>query len=308
MAWTAFAATFNPISAKVSTVAENGIIEVEVSGKPVLAYHTDTVMPPAGMDAVYARSGFIHPLYSPSGKILTDEFPIGHVHQHGLFSAWTRATFKHEVVDFWNQHAKLGTVEHLKLEELNPSSFAVELQQVSLKKGPAILEEWDVSVKDSNNPYIVDIEIEQECATADEVYLHPYHYGGFGFRGSAHWSSEDEPHFEGLMKILTGDGIRDIGKSNETRPRWVAVYGTIDGGLAGVVIMDNPTNFRYPQPVRVHPKMPYFVFSPVAAGSFILKPGFTYTARYRLVTFDGEPNAEMIEAWYKDYTQAKPKD
>lgn len=291
------------LSAKVSTEVSDGTVEVNVSGKPVLVYHTATVQPPEGMDPVYARSGFIHPLYSPSGKVLTDPFPIGHVHQHGIFNAWTQTTFKHAVVDFWNQRGKSGYVEHLKLGGVKEDSFEARLRQVSAKKGPAIHEEWKVSVRNSENPLIVDMEIEQQCATTDEIYLHPYHYGGFAFRGSAHWSSEDESHFEGLMQILTADGITSIEKSNHTRPKWLAVYGKIEGETAGFAVLGHPSNFRHPQPVRVHPRMPYFVFSPVVAGSFILQPGFAYESKYRIITFDGEPNAETIEAWYQTYTE-----
>ena len=174
-----------------------------------------------------------------------------------------------------------------------------------MKTGPAIDEEWEVKVRDSEDPFIIDIEIEQKCATADEVYLHPYHYGGFAFRGSGHWSPEDEAHFEGSMKILTGEGITNIEDSNHTSPGWIAVYGKIDGKEAGFVVMDHPSNFRYPQPVRVHPKMPYFVFTPVVKGSFILRPGLIYESDYRIVTFDGEPDAETIKGWYETFTGKK---
>lgn len=291
----------NSVHADVKTEAEDGTINISVSGKPVLTYHTEAVMPPEGMDAVYARSGFIHPIFSPSGKVLTDDFPIGHVHQHALFSAWTRATFKHEVVDFWNQHGGTGSGEHVSIGAIGDSSFEVGLQQISNRNGPAINERWAVEVEASSDPFVIDVEIEQECATNEEVYLHPYRYGGFGFRGSSHWNEEDKGHFEGAMKVLTSDGITDIEGSNHTRPRWVAVYGSIDGADSGLVIMNHPTSFRHPQPVRVHPKMPYFVFSPVVAGSFILKPGMTYNANYRIVTFDGTPDAERIEQWYEEY-------
>ncbi|MDA0347751.1 MAG: PmoA family protein [Verrucomicrobia bacterium] len=290
-----------PLSAQVRTEKTAEAVHVFVSDSPVLTYNTETVQPPAGMDKNYARSGFIHPLYSPAGKVLTDAFPVGHVHQHAIFNAWTQTTFHHEVVDFWNQLGGTGTVKHTKLGTVKDNSFEAYLQQVSVKQGPAIDEEWEVKVRDSSDPFIIDIEIEQECATENEVYLHPYHYGGFAFRGSAHWSPEDEAHYEGSMKILTGQGVSSIEESNHTRPKWVAVYGTIDRAQAGFVIMDHPSNFRYPQPVRVHPKMPYFVFSPVIEGSFILKPGFTYTAQYRIVTFDGVPAADTIEKWYKAY-------
>lgn len=286
----------------VSSEQTDSAVTLYQSGKPVLTYHTAVVRPPAGMEAHYARSGFIHPLYSPAGKVLTDAFPIGHAHQHGVFNAWTQTTVRHEVVDFWNQAKGSGNVKHVELGDVEDGSFEADLQQYSLKRGAAINEEWEVAVHDQGDPFLIDIEIEQKCATANEVYLHPYHYGGFGLRGSAHWSSEDEPRFEGLMKILTGEGVTDIAASNHTRPGWVAVYGKIDGKEAGFVVMDHPSNFRYPQPVRVHPKMPYFVFSPVVEGSFIIRPGFTYESRYRIATFDGPPDPETIEAWYEDFT------
>ena len=286
----------------VTSEKTDGQLHFYASGKPVLTYHLDTVQPHEGMDKIYARSGFIHPIYSPSGKILTDDFPIGHIHQHAVFSAWTRTTFNHEVVDFWNQHKKLGTGKHLKLGTVSNNSFEADLQQVSKKQGPAINEEWEVKVSEGKNSFIIDLEIEQSCATEHEIYFHDYHYGGFGLRGSAHWSEEDEAKFEGRMKVLTGDGITNIEESNHTSPRWVAVHGIIDGEAAGFVVMDHPSNFRHPQPVRVHPRMPYFVFTPVYKGSFILKPGFTYEAKYRIVTFDGEPDGEKIEAWYAEYS------
>ena len=287
---------------EVNSEATDEEVRISVSGKPVLTYHTATVQPPEGMEKVFARSGFIHPLYSPSGKVLTDDFPIGHVHQHAIFNAWTRTTFNHEVVDFWNQQGGLGMVKHTNLGTVKENSFEAKLQQVSLKQGPVIDEEWEVKVRDSEDPFIVDIDIEQECATTDEVYLHPYHYGGFAFRGSAHWSPEDEGHYEGSMRVLTSDGTTDVEASNHTSPEWIAVYGLIDGEQAGFVVMDHPSNFRHPQPIRVHPKMPYFVFSPVIKGSFILKPGFTYESKYRIATFDGTPNKSQIDGWYKTFS------
>ena len=291
----------NSVQAEVETQVADGLIEISVSGNPVLTYHTDTVLPPEGTDKVYARSGFIHPIYSPSGKVLSDDFPVGHAHQHALFSAWTRATFKHEVVDFWNQHGGTGSGKHVNIGAIGDSSFEVGLQQISNRNGPAIRERWSVNVANSVDPFVIDIEIEQECATDEEVYLHQYKYGGFGFRGSSHWNGEDEGNFEGAMKVLTSDGIADIEESNHTRPRWVAVYGPIDGTESGVLIMNHPASFRHPQPVRVHPEMPYFVFSPIVEGSFILQPGMTYNASYRIVTFDGTPDAERIEKWYEEY-------
>lgn len=187
---------------KVEIKETDKVLTAFASGKPVLSYHIETVVPPNDLDPIYSRSGFIHPLHSPSGKVLTDAFPIGHVHQHAVFNAWTRATFKHEVVDFWNQHKKLGTVRHKQVSNMATDSFSVNLEQISLKKGAAIDEAWTVRVSEETGIFIIDIEIEQRCATSEEIYLHPYHYGGFGFRGSASWSAEDKENFESPMEIL----------------------------------------------------------------------------------------------------------
>ena len=291
------------LPAEIAVQEDADRIEVQVSGRPVLVYHTVTVEPPVEMDPVYASSGFVHPLFSPSGRVLTDPFPAGHAHQHGVFSAWTRATFRHQSVDFWNQHQRKGRNLHETVDAIAENGFRVTRRQVDAEGKSAIREHWDVAVQDRTDVFVVDVTLYQETATADEVYLHPYHYGGFAFRGPAAWNEEAAASFTGPMRVLTGNGTTDLAAANHERPRWVAAWGAVDGATAGVVIMDHPLNFRHPQPVRIHPEMPYFVFSPVVAGSFVLQPGFLYRARYRLITFDGEPEAETIEDWYRAFAE-----
>ncbi len=124
------------VLADVETAVGDKSIDVSVSGKPVMTYHTGTVMPPEGMEKGYARSGFIHPIYSPSGKVLTDDFPVGHAHQHALFSAWTRATFKHEVVDFWNQQGGTGSARHVEARAQTSSGLRSGFAAIQSQRGP----------------------------------------------------------------------------------------------------------------------------------------------------------------------------
>jgi hypothetical protein len=64
-----------------------GTLTVRDSGVNVLTYHYGEERP-AGTDPHYARSCYIHPLYSPDGEVLTADFPADHLHHHGLFWAW----------------------------------------------------------------------------------------------------------------------------------------------------------------------------------------------------------------------------
>lgn len=272
--------------------------------KPVLTFNTKTLFPPDGSPNYYQRSGFIHPLYSPAGQILTDDFPVGHTHQHGIFMTWVNTTFKGEKVDFWNQHDELGTVRLIELTDTlsGPvfAQFKAKLEHLSLKNGPALTEEWTVTVYNSEDSFLIDFHSAQQTATSDTLYLNPYHYGGFAFRASKEWNKEDSTHYTNAMQIQTSLG-HERDSSNHTRPEWIAGYGEIDNQIAGLAVFGHPDNFRHPQPVRVHPGMPYFCFAPMVEGGFPIAPGDVYVSKYRLLAFSGPPNLKKMDQIWLDY-------
>ena len=66
-------------------VSENAkTITISNGESTVLVYHKAEMPPPEGADPSYARSGFIHPLCSPSGAVLTGIHPDDHLHHLGL--------------------------------------------------------------------------------------------------------------------------------------------------------------------------------------------------------------------------------
>ena len=50
---------------------DSAAIRLYAAGRPVLEYRKALEPAPPGIDALFAKSGFIHPLHSPSGKVLT---------------------------------------------------------------------------------------------------------------------------------------------------------------------------------------------------------------------------------------------
>ena len=282
---------------------ENGLL-AQVKGKPVFFYHTEEAMPPPDSSASYRRSGFIHPLYSPSGKILTDDFPAGHAHQHAIFTAWTNTTFKKTSVDFWNQHLKKGTVEHMEVIDIiqGPvvSQIKIVLRHKSHEFGEVLREKWTLTIYPVYDHFLFDLESEQQNTTSDTLFLNAYHYGGLGFRGSREWNAEDLNNFKSRWNILTSEGIRDSA-ANASHARWVDAWGKVDDGIAGVTVFNHPGNFRYPQAIRVHPTMPYWAFSPVVDGAFYIAPGAYYKSRFRYFVHDGQVLPELIESFYQSW-------
>jgi hypothetical protein len=290
---------------KPITITENNNnLTISINNKPLLTYHTQLSLPPTDSPAYYQRSGFIHPLRSPSGAILTDDFPAGHAHQHAIFTAWPNTTFRKEFTDFWNQHLQKGTVEHIKVVKQSTGPLMAQLQVLlrykSFSQGEVLQEKWTVNIYPFTNYYLFDLYSEQTNTTTDTLYLNQYHYGGLAFRGSAAWNPDDKKNFKDHWHILTSENIRDSA-ANQTHARWVDAYGMVDGKTAGVTVFNHPNNFRYPQAIRVHPAMPYWAYSPVVDGAFTIDPGGHYRSQFRYYVHEGTPDKTVIEKLEKDW-------
>ncbi len=284
---------------------QNGIL-VRSKNKPVLYYHTTEVLPPADSPAYYRRSGFIHPLYSPGGKILTDDFPAGHAHQHAIFSAWTNTTYKKQFVDFWNQHLQKGTVKHTQVMNVKQGAVCAELtvmlEYESFAHGLVLQEQWIIRVYPFTDYYLFDILSEQYNPKDDTLYINKYHYGGQAFRGSKYWNPDDKVNYKENWNILTSEGVKDS-LANHTRAKWVDASGKIQDQVAGVTVFGHPLNYGYPQTIRVHPSMPYWAFAPMVEGAFTINQRSYYRSRFRYYVHNGMPDKTIIERIKNDFVE-----
>ncbi|HEY2156901.1 MAG TPA: PmoA family protein [Isosphaeraceae bacterium] len=304
--------------APFSAEANDSAVRLILDGRPALTYHVAVLQPPKGIDAVFARSGFIHPLATRSGLVVTDDFPPEHAHQHGLFFAWVNTSFRGKPTDFWNQAKRTGNVRRDESRRLPVASagrvfaeFSDSLRHDALDASGAatrVLDEtWTVRAYDVPGLVMIDLESRQSCAGPEPLALNKYHYGGLGIRGNRAWgdpSAKGEnlpnPARSGQSNFLTSEG-KTRADGNHTRPRWVDLHGNVDGRPCGVAILGHPSNFRFPQPVRLHPNMPYFCFAPMVLGEFEIEPGKPYVSRYRIVVHDGPPDPKLLDRLWDDF-------
>jgi hypothetical protein len=273
--------------------------------------------PPKGIDPLYRRSGFIHPMQTPSGRVVTDDFPADHAHQHGLFFAWVNTKFDGRKIDFWNQPQRTGRVRHIDTvsKEEGPvhGGFQVVLRHEDITGGaapiPVLSENWRVRVYNIRDHYLADFASVQVCSGKRPLEILKYHYGGLGFRGAGAWfdpkaqgDDPPDPARCGESNFLTSEGKGRSG-GNHTRPRWVDLSGRLDGQFAGVAILDHPANFQFPQPVRLHPNKPYLSFAPEVVEGFRIVPGTPYISQYRLVLHDGKPDPKLLDRLWHDYAE-----
>lgn len=286
------------------TKSDKGL-EISATKQPILTYNTATLSPPEGLPDYYKRSGFIHPFYTPEGKVVTDGFPVGHTHQHGIFFAWVNTTYRGDFTDFWNQQKETGTVAFRELQATSDgpvfAAFQSRHEHLSLEHGPVLDETWEVKTYRLPDFNVIDLTTRQKIIGSDTLFINQYHYGGMGIRLAAAWNEVDSLHYTGPVQVLTSQGISDREKANHSRPNWTAVYGNLDGDTASVALFDHPGNFRFPQPVRVHPSMPYFVLTPMVEEAFQQVPGQEYRYTYRILSFDGPPDKAALDALWQAY-------
>lgn len=302
-----FAALFSlvlPATAETVTAAREGKQVVIRAGKnEVLRYQAEPGdFPRKDIKEIFRRGGYLQSIHTPSGKLVTDDFPPNHVHHHGVWSPWTRTEFEGRKPDFWNMGEGTGRVEFAALDEVwqkdGRAGFKATHRFIDMTAKPekvALLETWEVSVSSGDKRHVIDMTLTQTCAGGSPLKLPEYHYGGLGFRGNWAWNGE------GNCRFLTASGLTDRLKVNSSKEPWCWVGGKVDGDTCGVVILCHPANFRAPQPVRVHPAEPFFCYAPQQGGDMAIEPGKPYVARYRLIVADGEPDAAAIAAWAAEY-------
>ncbi len=284
----------------------NGRLRFSVEGQTIFDYQmTPAPAPTAGLAPKMLRGAFIHPIYTPAGKLVTDSYPADHVHHHGIWTAWEDTQFQGRTPDFWNsQNPNGGTVEFVSLEQSwgGPvfGGFVAEHRFMDRLTSPptaALNEKWRVAVYAAPGfaARIFDLTMTHTLATPDPLMLLPYRYGGLGVRGSAEWL--DKSNFT----VLTSNGDTDRVKAQGLGTRWFFMGGKVGGAPCGIAILDDPANFRAPQPVWMNADQPFFCYVPAAKTGFTITQDQPYTARYRFIVQDGLPDAKFLEACWQGF-------
>jgi hypothetical protein len=286
---------------------DSGRVSLSVGEKRVITYQgPETEFPRPNIKPIYKRGAYIHPVFSPGGKLLTDDFPTNHIHHHGIWFPWTKTVFEGREPDFWNMGEGKGKVEFVELGDTwsGPvaAGFTTRHRFIDLTSGQpkaALNETWTVTTYSipGADYFVLDLVSIQTCATASPLSLPKYYYGGLGFRGNWDWNGESKCFF------LTSNGETDRLKGNETRGNWCHIGGEVNGDFSGMAIFCHPGNFRAPQPMRLHPKEPFFCFAPSQLGDWSIEPDKPYVSKYRFIIKDGRPDKSELDALWESYAR-----
>jgi len=297
----------------VKAVKGDKALDLQLGGANILRYNHAVVPAPKDIGRIpearrslYDRSGFIHPLWSTKGSVLTEIHPADHIHHMGLWMPWTHTHFEGKMVDFWNVGDGTGTVRFAKYLSTTDGpvfgGFQVQQEHVARKtsKGEQVVldEVWDVRAFNVGGPqkgyWLIDFKSTQRCVADEPLLQDEYRYGGLGFRATSKWKGETAAYLTSEGKGRDGHG---------TRARWCDTSGRIDE-WEGVTFYSHPQNFQHPEPMRIWPEPDnyvFFNFCPSQAGAWEMKPGEDHVFRYRMYVHQGKIVVADAERVWNDY-------
>jgi len=209
-------------------------------GRPVLGYNYAMRLD-NGAPELKRRQGYIHPLYSPNGAVVTDDFPRDHWHHRGVFWAWADVRFQGVKRDMWTL---TGGVQ---------SRFEKFLEKDAAKPVLAVQNAWFFGeqrvatetvrfsvepLKGSERKIHFDITLEGVVAEPVEVAGiadQRKGYGGFSMRFA--------PRENTIVRTDKGTEAKD---TDMVPHPWAELEATYGGKRAAVRIDDDKSNPGYP--------------------------------------------------------------
>ena len=273
---------------------------------PIFSYQTTPGPVPEGVPDHFRHGAHLHPIYSPSGRVVTGNHPPDHRWHRGVWLGWTETDFEGRHPDFWNEGKEksgelTGEIRFASLERfwdgpvqggfLSHHRF---IDHTSGTEKDVLAETWDVAVTRLPGVFAIDLVSTQTNAGDTPLKLPKYFYGGLGVRGPAEWDPADK------VSMLTSNGDDRKGGDN-SKAKWVHMGGDVDGQTTGITVLIHPGNFRFPQPLRLNPKNPQLCVAPSQGGDWEISPGKPYVSRYRLLIADGAPDHADIDRRWDDY-------
>jgi len=297
---------------KVSLTRDHKDLSLLMNKKPILSYRFATTFPPDSVSPLYKRSGFIHPLYSPEGEVLSRIQAPDHYHHYGIWGPWTKTTIDGREVDFWNLYSGQGTVKFAgflsEVEGAIYSGFQALQQHIDFgAKGEdqiAMNEILDVRTWNiGERVWMIDYTTSLNSPLKNGIMLDAYRYGGgIGFRATEKWHKDN-------CTVLTSDNKTRL-DADGSYAKWCIVEGesATAEGRSGILFLSHPSNRMHPEPMRVWPLDAnggrgdmYFEFVPIRHDDWKLEPKQNYTLKYRMIVFDGKMDAKTAEMYWNSF-------
>jgi hypothetical protein len=284
---------------------KGGSLLISEGTKPVLVYHYAKVDPPRQVGENYARSCYIHPLYGLDGEVLTQDFPADHLHHRGVFWSWPECRSGDRQMDVWTLPDAHQIHQDWVKREATADKAEVGVKNIwtfdEAPDLPVVEEQVSFTVnKASDTARAIDFVMTfKNVSQEDFTFLGAKDkgYGGFCYRPDAAFKP---------FKFTTAKG--EVDKDQllfETAWADVSFATRPDGPKVGLAIFQNPSNPGYPSRGWMMRHYAFLGASWPHVTPHVLKPGESFTLKYRLYIHKGSAADARLAEQFRAYAEAK---
>ena len=268
---------------------------------PVLRYNHGSVPVPEGTKKhfiegeSYERGDYIHPMYGPTGEVLTDDYPHDHPHHRGVWWTWPLTRWGEKIGDIWavvqvharpvGMRAASGDVMAL-LEAENVWKWA--------DGTPIVREEVTLRAFRQTGPNrYVDVDL-RLTGLVDDVAI-----GGRPGRGYGGFAVRFVPG-EDQQIVVHG------GPDGATRERaWVDYSSVLPGSSKriGIALFEHPTNPGYPSEIHEYANLNCVMAAFPGDREVLLPKDKPLELRQRMWIRSGHVDEETLSEVWAAYAQ-----
>ena len=267
----------------------------------------------AGYVTEFGGSPIVSPIVGPTGKNMTREYPMkreyegvkaDHLHHRSLWLSHGEVNG----FDFWTAKDKIVHQRFVKAECDGQTALLVtENDWIGKNQTVVCRDVRSLRFAAAEDMRIIDVDI-TITAEQDKVVFGDTKEGIFGIRVSEVIAVETKKggHF------VNAEGKTDEKEAWGKRSAWVNYHGILDGEKVGIAILNHPSSFRSPtywhvrdyglfaaNPFGVHE---FERLQDTKAGELTLRKDESFTLRYRVLVFKGEPDIAEV---FKEYVASK---
>jgi len=289
---------------RVAEDPASGQIIISDGDRPVLQYNYKTVFEKDAMDtmpankyrreandtfmanpSIYAvpRSNYIHPVYGPSGELLTRDWSKDHPHHRGIYWAWPEVEFGNE----------LGDLHALQI------IFARPTGNIKLENGAdfARIEAENIWIWKDSMPVVREVAVIRAYRSGDKGRVIDLAFRFVALKDSISLARRETKYYGGLNIRMQTPKFQDISfhrdsSVNQPVRAWSDLSGLFSGSASGsgsgMLVLQHHQNPDYPGQYIQYPDLAWIQPTfPTSGTRYRLVRGVPLILRYRLIVHSG---------------------
>jgi hypothetical protein len=262
-------------------------LELSENGKPIFVYNHGMILAD-GFPEAMRRSSYLHPVYSPNGALLSDDFNADHPHHRGISWMWPAVVVDGKNGDLWMVKEFRQKFVRWQAQEVGESQARLAVENGWFDGDRQFVKE-DVEIiahPAANDRRLLDFTLRFEALDQPvQIAGTPEGkkgFGGFCFR----FAPRDGGTEKTIIRTEAGVAKKDAVLAPHT---WAELAGSFQGKPAGARVEDTSANPGYPKNGwLLRHGFGFLNVSYPGLNPITLEPGKPLTLKYRVTLFAGE--------------------